>query len=827
MLAETWELVQEIFTIGLHMDSVGRAELLESCDSKIAVSVRELWDAHDRAGEFLQAPVVSTDWTADSPDDPPANIQQIGPYRVLRELGRGGMGAVYLGARADGQFDQQVAIKLIKKGLDTDEIVRRFRAERQILAGLVHPGIARLLDGGATADGRPYLVLEVVEGDSIETWCTRHALSPRAKIALFRKICAAVSYAHRNLVIHRDIKPSNILVTGDGDPKLLDFGVARVLDARDQLVTDAGRVVCTPAYASPEQLQGNASSTASDVYSLGVVLYELLAGRRPDIASAPPNSVIRAQKPRRWWRLLSTGSVADRDLDNIFKKALCREPDGRYATVDQFSSDLERYLDNEPVIACGASRRYRFQKFVLRHKLSVAAGVAVALGLSVTTIWAIGQTRIARFERRLADQRFRETRQLANTLLFRLYGEVSVLPGATHAREDIVREALKYLDGVAGAPGSDPELRYEIATGYRRLASIQGDPFNASKGDRSAALSSIQKALKLQESIAAEYPAYVPARWFLGVLLDDESRLLPDAVAARAVSQRSLAIMQRNLHDQPTRENRMQVAIAFLHLAGFDLSYEKMSVAQAELQRSIEIFHQLSSEGFSNVPLRTQHAFAHKRMGALLSVFRGDYDSAAVHYGEALAIDRQLSTEFPRRADLRFNLSFTEHDLAVVDLHLDRLNDAGGLLQDVLAIRKAMLEADPLDTRAAQGFEDACITMSDLLRTTKRFPEAIAYARQSIDIINRNGPPNLVSFGRAAAVVRLADAHYAWAKEKPEEANEHLASAERYYESAKSIFGSLDRNALSEADRQTPQTIDRELAEVIAMRFHRRVAASK
>jgi serine/threonine protein kinase len=282
--------------------------------------------------------------------------------RLLREIGRGGMGAVYLAERADGQFDKRVAIKLIKRGMDTEAIVRRFHYERQILASLNHPNIARLFDGGTTEDGLPYFVMEYIEGEPLLDYCKRKGLDVEARLKLFLPVCSAVQHAHNNLIVHRDLKPSNILVTGDGDVKLLDFGIAKLLNANDaSLSTLLGQRPMTPDYASPEQARGEQITTASDVYSLGVALYELLTGRRPyslsELALPEAVRVICEQEVER----PSVVSSRSRDglqrqrlsaeLDNITLKAIRKEPQRRYASVEQFSEDIERYLAGLPVMA--------------------------------------------------------------------------------------------------------------------------------------------------------------------------------------------------------------------------------------------------------------------------------------------------------------------------------------------------------------------------------------------------------------------------------------------------------------------------------------------
>ncbi len=324
----------------------------------------------------------------DDADDSP---ETIGPYRILGVLGRGGMGSVYLAERSDGAYRRRVAIKLVKRGMDSDEVLRRFRSERQILADLEHPNIAALFDGGIADDGRPYLVMEVVDGKPITLWADERQWGLRARIRLFLAVCGAVQFAHRNLVVHRDLKPSNIFVDDRGEVKLLDFGVAKLLDGPAEDHTRVGDVALTPAYAAPEQSSGAPVTTATDVFGLGVVLHELLTGARP---SGRPGLRPSA----------ASGRPALRgDLDAILLRALEEDPGARYPTVDALVDDLQRALDNRPVAARKATRVYRAGRFLRRHWRPVAgltAGVA-ALVAGLTVV--VQQRNLARVERDRAE----------------------------------------------------------------------------------------------------------------------------------------------------------------------------------------------------------------------------------------------------------------------------------------------------------------------------------------------------------------------------------------------------------------------------------------
>ncbi|HMB90944.1 MAG TPA: serine/threonine-protein kinase, partial [Rhodothermales bacterium] len=415
MDAHRWSRVNELFDAAYEVVPEERKAYLEKAVAGDEALFREVWsllheDQHTHSlldGVALDAITVL--------DDTSHEGRRIGPYQIEREIGHGGMGRVFLAHRADGEFEQQVALKLIKRGMDSEAVLHRFRSERQILARLQHPHIARLLDGGLTDEGQPYFAMEYVEGQPIDVFCDAHHLTIDERLALFQDVCRAVLYAHAQLVVHRDLKPSNILVMEDasGRPqvKLLDFGIAKMLAEDEEGLTQTGVAVMTPEYASPEQVRGEAVSTATDIYSLGVVLYELLAGHRPyDIASR--NSVEMAQvvlstEPERPSTAVkrptgdttaeaisrARGTVVERlrrrlagDLDVICLKALRKEVERRYQSVEALAEDLRRHLSGLPVEARADTATYRVRKFVERHR----AGVFTTAGMLLLVSALVG-----------------------------------------------------------------------------------------------------------------------------------------------------------------------------------------------------------------------------------------------------------------------------------------------------------------------------------------------------------------------------------------------------------------------------------------------------
>ncbi len=432
MDAERWQYIRELFRRTLEVEPGERSSFLDrECTGDAAArdQVELLIASLDESGDFLEQPAVAQRLSYEG--------ARIGPYELVKRIGRGGMGMVYLALRADEEFQRRVAIKLLQPGEDSEEMIRRFRDERQILAALNHPNIAELLDGGTTPEGLPYLVMEYIEGQPIDEYCEAHGLDVEARLRLFLQVGSAVQFAHRNLVVHRDLKPANILVTADGVPKLLDFGIAKLLNPelsrRRERPTVTAQRLMTPEYASPELLRGEPVTTVSDVYSLGVLLYKLLTGQVPfETRGAAPAEMLRAvcedepQRPSAALRAIRSeatlGPSAKRreslsgDLDNIVSMALRKEPWRRYASVEHFSDDLRRYLEGRAVVACGSSVRYRIRKFVSRHRFGVFAGAVVfVLAVSAAVIMTMLYFRVVEERNRAKELALRSQIQVEHT----------------------------------------------------------------------------------------------------------------------------------------------------------------------------------------------------------------------------------------------------------------------------------------------------------------------------------------------------------------------------------------------------------------------------
>lgn len=497
---------EELFHRAVDLPDQSRAELLErECagDEALFHEVQTLLNHHRTDDSLLAAgPGAALALPADF----------CGPYRLVRKLDEGGMGTVYLASRDDGQFRRRVAIKVVTPGLDEGQLLARFGTERQALAVLDHPNIVKLLDAGNTQDGRPFIVMDYVEGLPIDRYCQVHALTVEERIRLILKVCAAVQYAHQNLVVHRDLKPTNILVTHDGEPKLLDFGIAKLL--RPEYLAGAIGVTrtryqpMTLHYASPEQVGGQPITTASDVYSLGVVLYELLAGCGPYAQTAGTlgelETAIREQTPPPPSKAVRRLPGMRADLDTIVLMALRKEPSRRYASVDRLAVDLRCYLEARPVSAHKDSLAYRLRTFTLRRRSLVVAATLTALALVGAAVFSWRAAVDARAQRAKAELLLAELRTFPEILFLM---DDAAKSGTTEARRRAAEKVLPALQGLARVAGSDTRLRRDLVEGYLRLGDLQSSPYAANVGDLpEAAAQSYRAAREIAEALQRDSP---------------------------------------------------------------------------------------------------------------------------------------------------------------------------------------------------------------------------------------------------------------------------------------------------------------------------------
>jgi eukaryotic-like serine/threonine-protein kinase len=735
MNPERWQQVRELLDRALALqDSERNTFLDQACagDCELRAEVESLLDSHQRAGSvFLKKPAFDIKGSA------PANRvgHRVGVYRLIEQVGRGGMGEVYRAERADGQYDKQVAIKFVRAGYDTAAIIERFRNERQVLASLDHPNIARLLDGGTTEDGVPYLVMELIEGTPIDQYCQVHQLVISERLRLFQQVASAVQYAHQHLVIHRDIKPGNILVTSEGVPKLLDFGIAKILDPSAASQQTAINPM-TPEYASPEQIRGEPVTTATDVYSLGVVLYQLLTERSPypkdtrtphELARAiceyepeRPSSVIlksalhaesaQPAQPHSLARQESSAKLRRSlrgDLDTILLRAMHKDRQRRYASVEQFSGDIQRHLEGRPVIARRDSWTYRAGKFAVRHKFGVSATALILLAVAAGVAATIREARVAAANERRAEDRFNDVRKLANSLMFELHDSIRDLPGSTPARKLLVSRALEYLDRLSADAKTDASLQRELAAGYERIGDVQGQPRQANLGDPAAAAVSYRKALAIRESLAGADPNDLEVRRQLCPNYGKLGDLLlssGDSNAAIQYSQKGLVLAQAlSQVSKATAADQLmfamyrmdfgfkQVLMAIDRTDGLD----NMRNGAASLERILVLDPQ-------NQRARRTLSLAYTRLAGFLADDDASHPEAMSLYKKAIATKEPLLEADPNNVEIQRLITYDKFGLAQLLANMHQ--DDAALQQDTEALSEfeKFAKADPQNVQLQQ-----------------------------------------------------------------------------------------------------------------------------
>ena len=676
---------------------------------------------------------------------------RIGAYRIVRELGHGGMGTVFLAERDDEQYHQQVAIKLINPGLGGETIRRRFRNEMQILADLNHPNIARLFDGGETADGVPYLVMEYVEGIPINRYCDEHNLSTEQTLRLFSTVCDAVQYAHQHLVIHRDIKPGNVLVTSEGLPKLVDFGIAKLLDG-GRSVSDATATAMpfmTPEYASPEQVLGVSVTTATDIYSLGVVLYELLSGTLPyRLKSRVPHELAQAicdQEPERPSTSLTTRKIdASRlrkrlhgDLDNIVMMAMRKEPPRRYATAEQFAEDIQRHLNGLPVRARQDTFTYRAGKFIRRKKFAVAAAALIAVTLLVGIIATAWQARVARAERARAERRFNEVRQLANSFVFEVHDAVVNLPGSTTARSLIVQRGLNYLDSLAQDAGGDRGLQRELAAAYEKLGVVQYTPSVAHLGDLEGALQSHRKAAALRESLVAADPnnpdyrrELLDSYWFIATLLGRQGDLRRELEMIR---QQLPARQELAAAEKTDFIDRYNLAGTYAYVSSLLMVMGDTHGALENQKEALKIREALAASDPNTTRARRALTISYEYLG-LVTDLAGDTKAALDWQQRGLELREALVSADPLNTDLRLMLIESHRYVGDMFFKLGDLERASSHYEKQLVMNQEMIAADPANAQFQNNLAVALIKAGDIKARSRKATEALLHYHEALRI---------------------------------------------------------------------------------------------
>ena len=735
--------IESLFDRLVDLDPTARMRAIEEATANrpdLRDEIEALLTAHDRVN-------------ANGGEDEPPGIgpgSLIGAYRLLDRIGVGGMGEVFRGERADGVFAGLVAIKLTRPGVASHDLLRRFRVERQILATLKHPNIVTLHDGGATATGQAYLIMEYVDGVPVTEYCRAHALTLQDRLRLFLEICKGVHHAHRHAVVHRDLKPANVLVGQDGVPKVVDFGIAKLLD--QEAGADATAVGLTPGpltpnYASPEQLRGLPVTTSTDIYALGVILYELVAGVRPydtqgqtldrvleivmHTEPARPSAARAAESaPSLPYRRADLGG----DVDAIVLKAMHKDPAARYASAGELARDIERHLGGDPILARPPSTGDVLRRLAARHKALVAvtslAVVAILAALGV----ALWQRQIARREQARAEQRFRDVRQLANALIFKIHDAVTPLPGSTPVRRTILAEAIGYLERLEAESAGDVPLTLELAAAYRQLGGILGDPQRANLGARDEALRMFERARKMTTPLVTRTAHYdifqsvIDANAALAAIHSQGGDRTSALAAAREALDYAKQFEQARPRDDrgATLVGRASFTVALLLPTG---------ESRPVWEETLAIYERLLAATPTDANAQRNVALVCKYLAPQIEN-AGDLDGALPCHRRALELDEQRLLAAPNDHRIQFDAAISFSNLAS---NADRRGDvetAAPLYARSLALRRAMAAADPMNVQARHRLGFLLGRLAFFNR--ERDPvSGLAQAKESAEVLQR------------------------------------------------------------------------------------------
>ena len=749
-----WQRVRELFHACIELDPAQRDALLRqecAADASLKAEVESLLASLAASSTFMETPAAA----AFSPSDEPSWIgRTLGNYKIISLLAAGGMGEVYRAIRADGLYPQAVAIKLIRRELAGQVMLSRFRAEREILAALQHPNIARILDAGITEAGLPYIVMELVEGEPIDRYCEHHGLSVRQRLELFMDVCAAVHFAHQHLTVHRDLKPGNILVTHDGVVKLLDFGIAKVLDAGSSAAALTLQHAMTPEYSSPEQIRGEPITTATDIYSLGVILYRLLTGRSPyrslhtdpyalarevcDTEPVKPSANVAQE-------LAFSGRQLAGDLDSIVLMALRKERDRRYESAQQFSADVQRYLDNRTVAARPRTWAYSASRFIARNRAVSLASALLAVVLVAGILATQRQARIAAAERDRAQRHFDSVRQLANSFMFDIHDEIAKLPGSIKARQLLVNKALTYLDLLAHEPGSDAALQLELAEAYVRVGRVQGQVGYNNLGDHAAALKSFQQAIALLEHALGNDPASRPEAIQLARaynLASANLETLGHPAEALDMISKELDLMQRRLTLVPdSAEILARVGHSFYRRSQFRSGRGDPAGGIADAQRAVELYEKVVTKA-PEYKHRDNLSFAYSNL-AEMQLKSDDPASRAKGIGslrKALATMLEITANKQNDVEAQRHLAVAAGELGAALGTVGQPREGLPYIEQSLPIFRTLYEADKSNRLARLDLAESQENAGNLWVALGDPLKAVDFCRGAVQLLGV--PPN-------------------------------------------------------------------------------------
>jgi len=704
MTTETWREIEDAFLRALELPEDEREAFVGALAEPVRGEVEGMLRGHTEGDLIL-------------PDPNAQPVKQVigtsaGAYTLVELIGEGGMGVVYRAERADNQFQKQVAVKLIRSqafaaaGFDSAAL-QRFGVERHVLAMLEHPNIVRLLDAGLLPGGAPFLVMELVTGEPVTRYCESRRLQLAARLRLFQDVCAAIDYAHRHQIVHRDIKPANILVTESGDVKVLDFGIAKLLvplvEASVDLTTRY--VPMTPDYASPEHLGGQAITTASDIYSLGLVLYELVTGEKA--RPGPPKPLKQA-----------------RDLDSIFRKACAEDPAERYASANELSRDIGAYLSGSPVSARQATLRYVLGKAVKRNRGKVAAGVAAALLISGTFWYQQRQVAIER------QRRYVQVRDVARTMIVDMQARIKDLPGTLESRKNLLAQALGYLESLRKEAAGDEEFELELGSAYLQMSTLQGDNHFSNLGDTGGMAASIQKAIELAETVLQRNPKSMNG-WRLRAQCWQRLAANASGEAAFQSAKKAFDIRARLASERPK---------APIIQREFASAYHYLGITSTDPARRAEYFHEalrhidlLLQQSPQDAELMRGAALAAKYIGSSHEL-RSQNGESLHYYQRALKLDEDLLAKNPKDRVARLDVAIDWCSVGNLERKLHKLTEAEAGLRRCVTIREELVAEEPKDVRARDRLSYALMLLASFLRDVGKYPQALAESDRALRV---------------------------------------------------------------------------------------------
>ena len=732
-----FSLLEEVFERAVPLTAEQRAALLDEALSgraDLRAEVETLLATHDTL------PPVESDLPR-----PALGIgSRVGPYQLVEQIGEGGMGEVYRAERVEGGFAQQVAVKVTRTILGRIDLARRFWLERQILASLAHPNIVSIVDGGATADGQAYFVMEYVAGKPITHYCRDRKLPLPQRLELIRTVCGAVQYAHQRGIVHRDLKPANILVQDDGVPKVLDFGVAKLLHAAPEEGATRTSLLpgpLTPNYASPEQLRGVAATTASDVYALGVLLYELVTGVRPYHTDGQPLDrvveIVLHEEPPRPSATASTdlpypATLFRGDIDAIVAKAMHKDSGERYDSAGQLAADLTRALNREPVLARPASAAYVLRRMAVRHKTAFAIAFIALIAVVAASAAALLQQQVARREQARAELLFRDGRQLANALIFKVHDAVAKLPGSTAIRKTIIQDAVEYLERLEAQSGGDPAIRLELAAAFSQIAGILGDPQKANLGDQEGAVRQYERARSIAVGLMSPSAPFEPMEVYVRAThrLSTLYGLSGDRDAAVAAARDAFDHASRYAAQHPN-DGRGPKLVAE---SDFYLAWSLPDAESVEVwQRATAYYDGELVKNPESAELRRNAALMRKYLSSTLAVL-GRHQEAEPHFRRALELDELRLRAAPDDRQTRLDAAISNGQMGEFLERSGQLPVAADYFARSVQLRRDAANADPKDVMARARLAYGLMTLSRIRRKLGALEDARDPLHEAVEI---------------------------------------------------------------------------------------------